>query len=882
MDSTIISISDSEEIVEISTSDVEEFVETIDLTSDNNELKMLGLNHRYHQGAGQGHQGTDHRRHGADMEMVCMVDTSGTRAPFSNHDELYTVCSSPSTPYDCDVSDQPFESMLPGSRTQTTPVSATKTLERTCSKEDFLDAPDHFVKKKKDSKKNGDTRKNGKKKIKSEHRLKKRHRHNSNWQSSDSDFDEEISPKKPSFARRHMRSPQGKPAAMVSLSRPVSSFPSSLCLEFDSINHGYTTEKFSDDSDLQDTSSFLCQAKRPASPMLVERYSSPKGEKRPINHLDDQSFHGTPVKKPKLAVSHQHSLDKCSPADLPKSALKETTTLMNIRKTFLSLSDFSNSDEDFEPLDKRVMQTPSKQSWLKRPSPSKCKGSGLPRLYRREEKFVGVPIHIQVKESNCEIQNSEKPALADGKDPTIQTGVSEPSCVLPFCQRQRDLVEAVMEEDFNDEAISFIRDFTTLHRGAPEEYMMYLLKDVMLADKMETSTVLNAYGALMHIQNLHPASAATFSLDWDLVTSVIKRLSLQTETLDNPQLAYVLAFQFIVHVVMEDFQNMQTNNTPIKSFSHDLLSTDKCLGHVRDIIEWICQIIKKKFKKKTPSASPPAPSKPDQAEDRNIFAIFQQIAEPSDESSRPAAAIPSMGSSQTVGCGSYYTVLKLLQKLLVLSFAEGKSISALRIAEEFVYPYLYIPSLDQRKLCLQTLTCDPVRAKAIELLLENLCDASAREEQQGVLTVRKIVECHFRSRPMRVSEFVEVEADTMEGGAAGNKIIREERMAECEELAMLLFFLLQSYIRTKRARYHSTSSHSQSHDSQNTTNSQNCHPSESSSIEHWLSADDRECLWQMGDHVEALGGHLRCHCDRLTPRTKLYLAQIECLREMAC
>ena len=93
-----------------------------------------------------------------------------------------------------------------------------------------------------------------------------------------------------------------------------------------------------------------------------------------------------------------------------------------------------------------------------------------------------------------------------------------------------------------------------------------------------------------------------------------------------------------------------------------------------------------------------------------------------------------------------------------------------------------------------------MRAKAIELLLENLCDASAREEQQGVLTVRKIVECHFRSRPMRVSEFVEVEADTMEGGAAGNKIIREERMAECEELAMLLFFLLQSYIRTKRGK----------------------------------------------------------------------------------
>ncbi len=84
-------------------------------------------------------------------------------------------------------------------------------------------------------------------------------------------------------------------------------------------------------------------------------------------------------------------------------------------------------------------------------------------------------------------------------------------------------------------------------------------------------------------------------------------------------------------------------------------------------------------------------------------------------------------------------------------------------------------------------------------------------------------------------------------------------------------------------KYHLTSSqHLPSHGSQNTSNSQNCQPSESSSGEqHWLSADDRECLWQLGDHVEALGGHLRCHCDRLTLRTKLYLAQIECLREMA-
>ncbi|XP_022094448.1 uncharacterized protein LOC110981288 isoform X2 [Acanthaster planci] len=678
---------------------------------------------------------------------------------------------------------------------------------------------------------------------------------------------------------------------MLSLSKAVSRFPGTIYtkdvkpkLTNLHLKHGWTSESepsssSESESDLPNPRSFLFtrQRVRAASPILVELYppAPAKGCKREV----DPSSPTSPPKKNKvvqrgvspLAESNDRTKGQRKVSNI--STLPEKPVLKNLSKPLLTLSDFSDSEDEFEPCGKRFVHTPSKQSWLTGTSPHKTANLGLPQRCRKEDRPMGPPVHITVPDIK-KGDKSESSVTGSGKNKSLGSR-TDSKVILDFCRRQRDIIEAVVEESFIDDAIIFIRDFATLHRGAPEEYMMYLLKDVLLADGMEDCTVLNGYEALVHIRGLHPTAATSLTVDWDLLTTIVKKLNLGTrsEGTQTPRLAHVLALQFVVIVLTEDFQAARARR---KSCAQGLLSADMCLAHVRTVIQWLCQTVTNKL---APCPTVPEPQQEAPHEDRNVWQFLRQITK--DSNSKPDRA--TQIATRTMWSEGYLTVLHLFQKLVFLSYAVGKSNSALKIAEEFLYPYLYIPSLDLRKICLQTLTCDPVRSKLIELLLENLCEQKSME-QQGVLSIHKMVTCHFRSGPMRISEFVLAERDVHVGdrrkGWSPSNGMQERRMDECEELAMLLFCLLQSYIRNKTAQSLQTGS-------KGVQSSQCCDKSSRRSglyhpaAEAGLSMEDRECLLQMGDHVEVLEACLRDHCDRLTPRTRLYLAQIESMRELA-
>ncbi|XP_038070896.1 uncharacterized protein LOC119739859 [Patiria miniata] len=725
-----------------------------------------------------------------------------------------------------------------------------------------------------------------------------------NWTSSDDsdsefEFEEKFSLPKQNLRKvrrvlNHRRGTPKKPA-MLSLSKPVSHFPVSLFnqdmkpkLTNLHLKHGWTSESEpsspsspESDSDLLNPCSFLLsrQQVRAASPILVDLYPSiaVKGCKREVA----PSSPARPLKKSRMVqhgvITRESGTDKMKISTSPQ----QDKLLKNLSKPLLTLSDFSNSEDEFEPCTKRVMHTPSKQSWLNGTSPHKTSQPGLPRPFKKEDRLVGTPIHISVKDVKRGAGRDVSVA-GNGKNKLRNTRANS-TVILDFCQRQRDMIEAVVDESFIDDSIVLIRDFATLHRGAPKEYMMYLLKDVLLADGTEDNTVLSAYEALMHIHGLHPTAATSLTIDWDLVTTIVKKLNLETksDSAETPRLAHVLALQFVVVVLVDDFKTARRKE---KSCLYALLSVDMCLANVRTLIQWICGTITKKLIQSP--AKPETEQKPEQetpTEDRNVWQFLQQFTKETPETipCKSKETRPQYPLSE-----GYLSVLHLLQKLLLLSFATGKSDSALKIAEEFLYPYLYIPSLQLRKICLQTMTCDQVRSKVIELLLENLCELNS-SEQQGVLSVPKIVTCLFKSRPMRVGEFVlaerDVNATEKRRVRSPSDGMREIKGEECEELAMLLFSLLQSYIRNKKAHALQTVSHdaqpSYSPDefSPNSLPSKPSHPA----AETGLSMEDRECLLQMGDHAEALETRLRSHCEKLTMRTRLYLAQIESMRELA-
>ncbi|XP_071947723.1 SUMO-interacting motif-containing protein 1-like isoform X2 [Antedon mediterranea] len=189
--------------------------------------------------------------------------------------------------------------------------------------------------------------------------------------------------------------------------------------------------------------------------------------------------------------------------------------------------------------------------------------------------------------------------------------------------------------------------------------------------------------------------------------------------------------------------------------------------------------------------------------------------------------------------------LLLLQKILTLSVEVSKSRpeGAMKIAEHLLYPFRNLSKVEHRSQLLETMQSNLLRIKLIELWLENCCVVRdvCIPTSGDPISINKILNRHFRCTP----------SSTVEDASVA-----------CEELAMMLYLLLKSYLAYNAEKIHP-----------NATDNASCYCGLK------LSREESTLFLTMGDVVTKLRNHLSSYGE-LTTKTLAYLSYIESLQDL--
>ncbi|XP_077992248.1 uncharacterized protein LOC144446375 [Glandiceps talaboti] len=437
------------------------------------------------------------------------------------------------------------------------------------------------------------------------------------------------------------------------------------------------------------------------------------------------------------------------------------------------------------------------------------------------------PVHVSLPVNACETKYPGPSFVSHGFRSRHHSGSEDGK--LSFAAKHRHTIEACQEEGRHEAAVQLIRDFVTEERKLPPEILNYIIKDVLL----ESKDVVHTYAALNHIQNLHPMTQDEMPWDWNFITRVVDKI-LASSMKGDSQAVYsnILCLEYIVSMLSTDLK--ENFAFPQKTIATFYLSPETQGSHLNNVISWMLQCVKM------------------------MSAADNNLAE-------------AQGNNNHLS-----QLLSLLQNLLMFSIAVSKnpSDSATKIAEEMVYQYLSLPSLGCRKLLLQTMGSHLVRARLLELLLENCCeiDKMSYNEKKSPgrsapLSVEKILEYHFKRKP-------------------GNQLslASEERWdcvskdgEACQELVMMLYSLLQSHIHTVHGKLHMPITVRLQGDDMMQSGSQSSQGSSSGR----LTIDDLQRLAEIPFHITQLRNRLGTYCKQFTPRTRLLFQLMEVFQDIA-
>ncbi|XP_033109761.1 uncharacterized protein LOC117111010 isoform X2 [Anneissia japonica] len=376
--------------------------------------------------------------------------------------------------------------------------------------------------------------------------------------------------------------------------------------------------------------------------------------------------------------------------------------------------------------------------------------------------------------------------------------------VLGFCHIQNNIIEAFTEEGIEVEGVTFIQDFTTT-LSKPEEHCLKCLLDTLLMTNENRELTCQTYSALKHIQRHHKLTRKDFPENWDQIMDIIKPLANDCNNLLNRN--RLLYLDLLTTVLEEDLHQHKLENTVRRSFVWIMLCPEYKMSNISSVVNLLLMAVQRTFG----NCQDSIPLLPEELQRMQQHVVF------------------------------------LLQKLLALSVnvSRSKVEGAMKIAEDLIYPFRSLSNMMHRRQILETIDCDILRQKFIELWLENCCEL---KDPNGILpaasepmSVNKIVNRHFRFQPSKEVEDVSL---------------------ACEELSLVHYLLLKSYLRNCAEKIN-----------KGTKDDAACY------CGMQLSIDDKTWLVGIGDTVTQLCYHLKSFAE-LTPKTQFYLNCIEVFQDL--
>lgn len=331
------------------------------------------------------------------------------------------------------------------------------------------------------------------------------------------------------------------------------------------------------------------------------------------------------------------------------------------------------------------------------------------------------------------------------KSELIARGKHEESQSKTFTESQVNTLQALKEENFHKSVLNTLSSFMSHHRKPPPSLLFYLLNNILLSK--QSSCGPECFRILRQIQVLHPVVAMEMigqKITWEYVSMVVKLSGCaQSHTADSSlKRDASMVLSFIVTVMQDEAEKKKC--ALVKTSAHRLLSVDRRVSNIRDVIQWIGQ------------------------------SLSHHRAEQLDQS-----------------CGHSFCPLLLLQRMLLLSLlvSDRPDHSASRIADELVWAYVELPSIKQKTLLLQSVQSHVLKTKLIEVIVSNCCPFDGALEVEGVsrLGLRQFVLTDFkRFPPANPSSIYHPDKNLSDDCV--------DYTACCEEYVMLLAYWLQSFI----------------------------------------------------------------------------------------
>lgn len=349
---------------------------------------------------------------------------------------------------------------------------------------------------------------------------------------------------------------------------------------------------------------------------------------------------------------------------------------------------------------------------------------------------------------------------------------------ITLCQAMSNLhvntVNSCFEEgtDFLDQGLQFIHDYLESHR-IPQS----MFKDIVmrgLLGSRDTQLMLKSYKIILLIHEKHPE---VFSeLDWDFLKLFMDELSIGRGLWNQEPLILHMVGLFLkvfVRSFEEELYRVDFKDPKAirQTSMYKTISYDSGYLNLKELVNWIrCSITSGEYQ---------------EVQDTVYLGHLEPDINLGDAHLQ-RSEIPK--------------ILPLLQRLLSLGISVSSSPleCAKLISSELLKTYIYLTSVKQKRLLIETISSNVLRFRLISLVL-------LKDSFLGVdfpQDLQTIYECYYCAPPPRyfpLTPPTTPQSDEENEGTVPQ--VEHYSPVQVEELAMILYYVTQSYLQCKKSKY---------------------------------------------------------------------------------
>ncbi|XP_033756437.1 uncharacterized protein LOC117339132 isoform X2 [Pecten maximus] len=332
-------------------------------------------------------------------------------------------------------------------------------------------------------------------------------------------------------------------------------------------------------------------------------------------------------------------------------------------------------------------------------------------------------------------------------------------------------------------AIKFTHDFSLKYIPTVDIVKQLLFKGIL--ENNQVDLMFSSYRTLRLIQQKYPG---TLQIDWDTLKLVIDSVNLGLGFVKQDMVVLLrtsLFLQLTVACYGDELYNCDVVDPKglRQSMAYKSLTFDSAsyTGGVKQLTNWIvCCLTYGEFQEVQEISSP-------------FFRERNQDIHPNQ-------------TEDVILRQEVRKILPLLQRLLKIAIEINLSCSdcARTCASELIKSFVYL-SLGYKKLLLQTMQSSLLQFKLVSLMLENYCDCDAFSYYEFPSSVRDVVENLLQAQPPRMMNTPPTtpQSEEEEGGGDGvGRFVPKVSSVAVEELAMLQYYALKSYLQCSKAKSH--------------------------------------------------------------------------------